>query len=54
MPKDKGQSFDWDVFSYAAYSPDLALSDFPAFPGLYNFLLGQWFHDEESLSKDVT
>ncbi len=37
-----------------AYSPDLAHFDFQAFPGLHDFLEGQWYHDVKSLKKAVT
>ncbi len=47
-------SFGWNVFDHAAYSPDLAPSNFHTFPGLRDFLGGQWFHDEKCLKKVVT
>ncbi len=52
--KDKQQSFSWGALNHGAYCLDLAPSDFHAFPGLHNFLGGQWFYDEESLKKVVT
>ncbi len=46
--------FQLDVFDHAAYSANLASSNFHAFSSLPDFLGGQWFHDEESLKKAVT
>jgi len=46
--------FKWFTFPHPPCSPDLAPSDFHAFPGLTEWLGGQRFEDEESCKAAVT
>ncbi len=43
----------WDVFGHPAHSPDLAPSDFHAFPGLKSWLGGRRFASDEELKNAV-
>ncbi len=54
VPKNKQQSFGWDVFDHAACSPDLVSSNFQTFSNPRDFFGGQCSHDEESLKKAGT
>jgi len=45
--------FRWEVFCHPPYSPDLAPSDFHAFPGLKKHLGGQRFRSDEELKFAV-
>ncbi|GFT34947.1 mariner Mos1 transposase [Trichonephila clavipes] len=47
-------SFKWEVFRHAPYSPDLALSYFHLFPKLKNWLSTQCFDDDKELRVRVT
>ncbi len=47
------QNLRWETFPHPAYSPDLAPSDYHAFPGLKKELGGKRFADEESLRTAV-
>ena len=47
------RNLKWETFPHPAYSPDLAPSDFHAFPGLKKELGGQRFADEASLRVAV-
>ncbi len=54
VPKNEQRSFNQDVIDHTAYSPNAAPFDFHTFPGLHNFLGGQWFHGKKRLKKIAT
>ncbi len=47
------KEFGWEVLPHAAYSPDMAPSDYHTFPGLKKDLGGKRFADDQSLKKAV-
>lgn len=47
------ESWDWEILSHPAYSPDLSPCDFHLFPRLKNLLRGKRFSTEEDINKAV-
>ncbi len=43
--------FNWAIFEYPPYSPDLASSDFALFPALQQILGGQHFQNDEEVKN---
>jgi transposase len=47
-------NFRWEVFNHPPYSPDLAPSDYHAFPNLKGALGGKRFHTTRELEDAVS
>jgi hypothetical protein len=47
------EHFNWELFDYPPYSPDLAPSDYHLFTYPKNWSLSQRFNNNEELTEDV-